>query len=136
MSMFNGLLSGESGASPWGVLYQSPLLDESEQAKRAREAASIGSLGVDPASMPQDSPFGPAPNLTRPAPPPQAAGFGTGAAPFGFHGPGSMQVDPSMLAPASVFDAGAKPVPYAGGPVTEQPRAGAATTWPLPHRRP
>ena len=38
MSMFNGLLSGESGASPWGVLYQSPLLDESEQAKRDRES--------------------------------------------------------------------------------------------------
>src|SRR5205814_1553228 len=51
--------------------------------------------------------------------------FGAGAAPFGFAGPGSMQVDPSMLAPA--FGAGAKPVPYAYVPVTAQPPAGPAT---------
>jgi hypothetical protein len=126
MGKLDGLLSGQSGASPWGVLYQSPLLGESEQDKRARDAAALGSMGVDPLSMPQTSPFDPTPNPTRPTL--QPPGFGAGAVPFGFAGPGSMQVDPSMLAPAPpAFGAGAKPVPFAPGPVTAQPPARPAT---------
>ena len=137
MSQFDGLLSGQSGASPWGVLYQSPLFGEPDQDQRARDAAAYGSMGLDPSSIPPISPFGPVPNLTRPAPAPPPVGFGAGAAPFGFAGPGSMQVDPSTLAPPPpAFGAGAKPVPFAPGPVTAQPPAGPATNLSSANRPP
>jgi hypothetical protein len=137
MSQFDGLLSGQNGASPWGVLYQSPLFGEPDQDQRARDAAAYGSMGLDPSSIPPISPFGPVPNLTRPAPAPPSVGFGAGAAPFGFAGPGSMQVDPSMLAPPPrAFGAGAKPVPFAFGPVTAQPPAGPPTNLSSANRPP
>jgi hypothetical protein len=137
MGQFDSLYSGQSGASPWGVLYPSPLLGESEQDQRARDAAAYGSMGLDPTSLPQISPFGPAAGLTRPAPAAQAPGFGAGAAPFGFAGPGSMQVDPSTLAPPPpAFGAGAKPLPFARVPVTAQPPAGPATTLSSANRPP
>jgi hypothetical protein len=134
MALLSDLFTGQAGASPWGVLYQpSPV---TEQDSRARETAAYGSMGADPASLLPQSPFGPAPDLTPKAPAPQAPGFGAGAAPFGFRGPGSMQVDPSMLAPPPAFVAGATPVPFYSGPVTQQPPAGPATNWPPANRSP
>jgi hypothetical protein len=128
MSFFDDLLSGQSGAvSPWGVLYQSsPVTDDSKDATKrfAQALATAGDTGTAP-GLPQILPFGPVPDLRRPAPAPHVSSFATGTAPFSFAGPGSMQVDPSML--ASAFGAGAKPVPYAAGPVTAQPQAGPAT---------
>src|SRR5882724_7471955 len=88
----------------WGALNQpSPVQGETEQERRAREAAAIGALGIDPASLPQRSPFDvPQQALPAAAPAaPTANGFGAGATPFGFAGPGSMtNVNPSQFAAA------------------------------------
>lgn len=109
-------LTGQSGASPWGALYPSPLNGEADQAQQAREAAAVV-LARRFRGGPGPAPEAPAPDT-----------FGAGAVPFGFAGPGSMNVDPSQLAgpaPASAPSpfpvAGAKPVPFAAGPVTQQP---------------
>jgi hypothetical protein len=131
MGLLDDLLAGQNGASPWGVLYRpSPVTSESDQDRRAREAAMGGSMGIDPMSLPQTSPFGdpPRPPATpaTPAPP----GFGAGAIPFGFAGPGSMNVDPSTIAPQPSFGAGAKPVPFSPVAVTPQPPVGPGTVVP------
>ena len=106
------LLTGQTGASPWNVLYPSPLNGEADQAQQAREAAAAALARR----------FRGASHAPAEAPAPE---FGAGAVPFGFAGPGSMNVDPSQFAPAApapaspaVFAGGAKPVPFAGGPVT------------------
>lgn len=112
----------------WGALNQpSPVAGDAEEAKRrAAEAVLAGSMGIDPASIPQRSPFD-VPQQPLPAPAPAAApAFGAGATPFGFAGPGSMSnVNPAQFAaappPAPSFGAGATPVPFAAGPVTPQP---------------
>jgi hypothetical protein len=129
MALLSDLFTGQTGASPWGLLYQpSPI---TEQDSRAPEAAALGSMGVDPTSLAPQSPFGPAPDLRPKAAAPRAPGFGANAAPFGFQGPGSMQVDPMMLAASPpAFGAGATPVPFYSGPVTPQPPAGPATQLP------
>lgn len=110
------LTAAQTGASPFNALYPSPLNGEADQAQQAREAAAAvlarrfrGGPGVQPEAPPA---------------------FGAGAVPFGFAGPGSMNVEPSQVAPApapSPFASGANPVPFAGGPVTAQPPAGAPT---------
>jgi hypothetical protein len=122
-----GAGSGNNGGLPatpasippqWGALYPSSLNGEADQAQQARDAAaSVLARRFRGAS------HAPAPEAPAPA-------FGAGAVPFGFAGPGSMNVDPSQIAPApaaSPFAGGAKPVPFAGGPVTSQPPAGAPT---------
>lgn len=109
------LLTGQSGASPWGALYPSPLNGEADQAQQAREAAAAV-LARRFRGTPAQAP---APDT-----------FGAGATPFGFAGPGSMNVDPSTIAPdpaaapPSEFSSGA---PAAPGPVTQQSPAGPAT---------
>lgn len=115
------LLTGQTGASPWNVLYPSPLNGEADQAQQAREAAAAALARR----------FRGASHAPAEAP---ASEFGAGAVPFGFAGPGSMNVDPSQFAPAApapaspaVFASGARPVPFAGGPVTQQPPAGPGT---------
>ncbi|WP_426526804.1 hypothetical protein [Bradyrhizobium sp. McL0615] len=102
----------------WGALYPSTLNLEADQAQQARDAAaSVLARRFRGASH-------------APAPEAAPAPFGAGATPFGFAGPGSMNVSPADIAPAppaSPFAGGAKPVPFAGGPVTAQPPAGPAT---------
>ncbi|MCA6114243.1 hypothetical protein J6524_04775 [Bradyrhizobium sp. WSM 1738] len=96
----------------WGALYPSSLNAEADQAQQAREAAaSVLARRFRAASH-------------APAPEAAPAPFGAGAVPFGFAGPGSMNVSPADIAPApapSPFAGGARPVPFAAGPVTQQP---------------
>jgi hypothetical protein len=121
MGLLSDLLTGQNGASPWGVLYRPPAApDDTERLSQALAAA--GDVGH--AMEPQQSPFGPVPDLT---PKPAAPAFGAGATPFGFAGPGSMNVDPSTIAPQPAFGAGAKPVPFSPGPAIPQPPAGPGT---------
>jgi hypothetical protein len=139
------LTGNNAAASPWGMLYQAPPVagGQSEQERRAQEAAAFGALGIDPASLPQRSPFdvpqqaAPLPSFSMPAPAPSpfapapAANMGTGAptaAPFSFAGAGSNIVNPSsIVAPPPAFGADAQPVPFAADPVTQQPPAGPST---------
>ncbi|KRR21913.1 hypothetical protein [Bradyrhizobium retamae] len=107
------LLTGQTGASPWNALYPSPLNAEADQAQQAREAAAaVLARRFRGASH---------------APAPEADTFGAGAVPFGFAGPGSMNVTAADIAgPAAApapFAPGAKPVPFTAGPVTSQPPA-------------
>jgi hypothetical protein len=104
------LLTGQTGASPWGALYPSPLNGEADQAQQAREAAAAVLARR----------FRGGPGATAEAAPDT---FGAGAVPFGFAGPGSMNVEPSQITAPSPFASGAKPVPFAAGPVTAQPPA-------------
>ncbi|MHC2462127.1 hypothetical protein [Bradyrhizobium embrapense] len=81
------LLTGQSGASPFSALYPSPLQGEADQAQQARDvAASVLARR-----------FRGGPGAAAAAP----DTFGAGATPFSFAGPGSMNVDPATLAPAS-----------------------------------
>jgi hypothetical protein len=112
------LITGRTGASPWNALYPSPLNGEADQAQQAREAAA--------AVLASRFRGGPGAAAAAPAAPDT---FGAGAVPFGFAGPGSMNVEPSQIAAPvpSPFASGAKPVPFAGGPVTAQPPAAPST---------
>ena len=88
-----------------------------------------------------DSPFGPVPRAAVPKPP---GIFDTGTA-----GIPDAPASPPQLAPflavqppqqisptTPAFAANATPVPFAPGPVTEQPPAGPATNWPSASRPP
>ncbi|WP_431014557.1 hypothetical protein [Bradyrhizobium pachyrhizi] len=111
------LLTGQSGASPFSALYPSPLYGTlpvaTGQAPAAGDAASYGALGVDPSAFalptPPVDPFAP---KTPAAPTTPADGFGKGAVPFSFAGPGSNVVEPSQIvapAPAAAPVAAAAP---------------------------
>lgn len=89
------LLGNNGAASPWSALYPSALLAPDSS---AANAAAYGSMGVDPTTLPQVDPFGDPSKSSvanptapaAPAAPAPATGFGAGATPFGFAGPGSM----------------------------------------------
>jgi len=102
------LFTGQTGASPWNALYPSSLNNDADQAQQAREAAAAVLA----------SRFRGGPGAAPEAPAAPAPAFGAGAVPFGFAGPGSMNVDPSQIAaPApSPFASGASPVPFASRP--------------------
>src|SRR5262245_59030646 len=91
MGLLDILSGSPSAASPWGLLYPSPLASSPDDLAKALAAA--GETGLAPG---QTSPFGD-PSKFSVAPPP--SGFGAGAAPFGFAGPGSNIVKPSDVAP-------------------------------------
>lgn len=95
MGLLDDLLSGQTGASPWGALYQT----EDEATRRARAAGDVlASMGVSPTNLPQISPFD-MPQPPAAAPVQQQPAFGAGATPFGFAGPGSMTgINPAMMA--------------------------------------
>lgn len=96
------------------LLYRSPLAAPLPEPNFALPEYYTAELLQEP------DPFGPVPRSLAPMP---------AAAPFAFAGPGSMQVDPSMLSPPpSGFGAGAKPVPFAPGAETAQPPAGKPIT--------
>jgi hypothetical protein len=88
-----------------------------------------------------DSPFGPVPHAAVPKPPgifdtgtasiPAAPASAPQLAPF-------LAVQPPQQIPPTppAFGANATPVPFAPGPVTEQPPAGPATNWPSAGRPP
>ncbi|WP_029082904.1 hypothetical protein [Bradyrhizobium sp. th.b2] len=86
----------------WNALYPSPVpgaLPLSKgQAPNSTDAAAYGSLGVDPSALamptPPVDPFAPKPQAAPIAP---ADGFGKGAVPFSFAGPGSNVVNPSQI---------------------------------------
>lgn len=113
------ILNGNFQAQPLGgLLYPSPVKTEAEMAQEAREAAAARLAGRGAAA----SPFGPLPAMPeQPAP---LAPFAPGAVPFGFAGPGSMNVTPSQ--PASPAPAAAPAVPPAA------PLASAAPAAPVP----
>src|SRR5215468_3241485 len=118
------ILAGNPGAaSSWGMLYGSPLFGPDPQQTAAANAAALGGVGVDPASLPQVDPFGDPKKLSVAAPPaPLPSGFGTGAVPFGFAGPGSMNVTPSQIAgPPAPAPAAPPAAPQA--PAAPQPAA-------------
>src|SRR5262245_24857109 len=120
------ILTGNPGAaSPWGMLYGSPLFGPDPQQTAVANAAALGGMGVDPASLPQVDPFGDPKKLSVAAPPaPLPGGFGTGAVPFGFAGPGSMNVTPSQIAgPAAPASAPAAPPAAPQAPAAPQPAA-------------
>jgi hypothetical protein len=103
------LTGNDAAASPWGVLYRSP---PDRSAEAAREAAAYGLSSI---FLPQADPFGDPSKFTAgpatvSAPP--TAGFGKGALPFGFAGPGSMAINASEL--------GSKPVAPAAAPAASE----------------
>jgi hypothetical protein len=125
-----GLLDilADNGGSPWNALYPgSP--DPQEVA--AQQAAALGALGINPASLPQASPFdapaqpvsSPASSMPAPAPSPFPGGGSAAASlPFGFAGlsqsapvaasPNLMNVNPSQIAaPAPGPQTAAPPTP-------------------------
>lgn len=90
------LTGNDAAASPWGVLYQTP---PDRSAAAAREAAAYGMSSI---FLPQSDPFGDPSKFTAgpaPDPTPAAGGFGKGAVPFGFAGPGSMALNAGGLEP-------------------------------------
>ncbi|ACF01576.1 hypothetical protein Rpal_3070 [Rhodopseudomonas palustris TIE-1] len=90
------LTGNDAAASPWGVLYQAP---PDRSAAAAREAAAYGMSSI---FLPQSDPFGDPSKFTagpaRTSAPP-TTGFGKGAVPFGFAGPGSMAINAGELGP-------------------------------------
>ena len=71
------LIAANTGGSPWNALYpDSPVLQPDPQQVAAQQAAALGALGIDPASLPQRSPFDvpnsplPASSMPQPAPSP------------------------------------------------------------------
>ena len=89
--------AGIAGASPWGALYSPPAIDEWN---RPRQPTMADPTGSDRMGVPM-SPFGP-----DPMPAPAPSGFGAGATPFGFAGPGSMTgVSPAMFQPPAAAPA-------------------------------
>jgi hypothetical protein len=137
MGLLDILSGSSSAASPWGLLYPSPLAGSPDDLAKALAAA--GETGLAPG---QTSPFGD-PSKLSVAPPPAMTGFGTGAAPFGFAGPGSNIVKPSDVAgPAPVPLPQARPAaadappaaarPAAAAPADEAPAAPPAAAAPAP----
>lgn len=121
MAGFLDFLTGNSGASPWGALYPSPMQGEADQAQQARDAAA-----AILARRFRGASHAPAPETDAPA-------FGANASPFSFAGPGSMTgIDPATFAPpaapapaapaAPSADAtGAPAVSFANGPAAPPP---------------
>lgn len=105
---------GIPAAMPWGALYPSPLAGPNPQDGAARNAAALGGMGIDPnnSGTPQISPFTVAPT-SAPAPAAANGGFGAGATPFGFAGPGSNVVNPLQIIPPSPIG---PPAPPAAAP--------------------
>lgn len=110
MGILDFLTGNDAGASPWGALYQQP-------APKTFIDYSMGypvETPVSPFGDPSRSSVG---NPAIPPPPaPPATGFGAGATPFGFAGPGSNVVDPSQIAPPSPIG---PPAPPAAAPATD-----------------
>ncbi|WP_316196283.1 MULTISPECIES: hypothetical protein [unclassified Bradyrhizobium] len=131
--LLNILTGNSAAASPWGMLYPSPLLGPDPQRQAAYDAAVYGSLGLDPSAVLKPDPFGDPhkPSVADPsAPAKPASGFGSGAMPFSFAGPGSMIVQPSQIAgPAAPVQtpapAQAAPNPSAPAPAAARPPAAA-----------
>lgn len=107
------MLMGNNGAvSPWSALYPSPVAQGSTD-DFLNALRSAGETGQAPG---QTSPFGDPskPSVAMPGAP--ATGFGAGAVPFGFAGPGSMSgVNPSQ------FAAPTGPQPSPAAPVAQAP---------------
>ncbi|WP_426418200.1 hypothetical protein [Bradyrhizobium genosp. A] len=107
------MLMGNNGAvSPWSALYPSPVAQGSTD-DFLNALRSAGETGQAPG---QTSPFGDPsqPSVAMPGAP--ATGFGAGATPFSFAGPGSMSgVNPSQ------FAAPAGPQPSPAAPAAQAP---------------
>ncbi|SEN66700.1 hypothetical protein [Bradyrhizobium sp. OK095] len=92
VGLLDMLMGNNGAASPWGALYPSPLQGEADQAQQARDAAAAVLAGRFRGAS------------HAPAAPDQAPDtFGASAVPFGFAGPGSMNVNPAdIAAPAPI----------------------------------
>lgn len=138
MGILDFLTGNDQAASPWGALYPSPLLAPDPQQQAARDAAAYGSMGLDPSSVLPVDPFGDPrkTSVVNPnAPPKPATGFGAGVVPFGFAGPGSMNVQPSQI--ATVGAPQPAPAPAAPPAAVEPPAAPPQVApLPLPAARP
>ncbi|WP_316219381.1 hypothetical protein [Bradyrhizobium sp. SZCCHNR2026] len=134
MGILDFLTGNDQAASPWGALYPSPLLGPDPQQQAMRDAAAYGSMGLDPSSVLQPDPFGDPrktsvinPNVS----PKPATGFGAGAVPFAFAGPGSNLVQPSQITGAPVPQPAPAPAAPVAGPVPlPAPRPAAASAAP------
>ena len=110
------LLSGNNGAaSPWGMLYPSPLaVGTADDLVKTLTAA--GETGLAPGT---ETPFGDPTkfSIAPPVTPPAPGTFGAGATPFSFAGPGSNRVMPeSLAAPAPAAPVQAAPAPTPATP--------------------
>ncbi|MGJ4954629.1 hypothetical protein ACQR1H_03220 [Bradyrhizobium sp. HKCCYLRH2015] len=133
MGILDFLTGNDQAASPWGALYPSSLLALDPQQQAARDAAAYGSMGLDPSAAMRPDQFGDPSktSVVNPnAPPKPATGFGAGVVPFGFAGPGSMNVQPSQIATVGA----SQPAPAPAAPQT--PSVPQAAPVPLPAPRP
>lgn len=119
MGILDILQGNDGAASPWGALYPSPLQNDPQQLAAIYAAAGMTPPQVDPFGDPSKSSVGP-----QQAPPtPPATGFGAGAAPFSFAGPGSNMVAPSQIAQPAPAP---QPAPVAAAPAPAAPAAPAS----------
>src|SRR5581483_823875 len=135
MGLLDILSGNNAAASPWGALFPT-----AANGPCAQDLATIyAAAGIDPATVQQPSVFGDPSksSLAGPdVPKPAATGFGAGATPFSFAGPGSNIVSPSQIAaPAAVplpaprpaaAEAPPAPAPAAPPPVAAAPAAAPA----------
>lgn len=113
MGLLDFLMGNNAAVSPWGALYPSSPVAQGSTDDFLNALRSAGETGQAPG---QTSPFGDPskPSVAMPGAP--ATGFGAGATPFSFAGPGSMSgVNPSQFAAS----AGQQPSPAA--PVAQAP---------------
>jgi hypothetical protein len=123
MGLLDILTGNNAAASPWGMLYPSPLQQPSAD-DFAKALLAQGETGLAPGT---ESPFGDPTKVSVAMPQaPAPDGFGRGAVPFGFAGPGSNRVMPdSIAAPAPAASPAPAPTP-APGPASASAPAQAA----------